>query len=437
MLNQLLEIVKKENKEFHSNESSIFIYGDSRDLMRSISDDSVDCIITSPPYMDVKNYGGVNQIGYKQDYKDYMSDMNKIFLDLFRVAKEGCAFWLIVDNVKRSEGLIMLPFELAKLAESAGWKIHDLITWDKGKSLPWGHSGKLRGVSEQIILLGKGNLKTFNLDAVREISDLSHYWIKYPERYSPVGKSPSNLWHFPIPVQGSWAAKELRHACPFPEELVRRCLLLTTLEGDMVLDPFAGSGMVLSTSIKNNRKAIALDSSRQYFDSFKYEVIDKKSKENIDEEKFANLIMSLRKSKAPIELFKQLSRPDELNGFVSDNLRCIFLESKSEKEIEIFFLVEDNECIEKIQNKSDEIIKRAPLSKFGLNIKVKVLSSTKNLQESMDLYKELYEYNNGKFYKTPKTHREFDLIKFLKSHVAGKYPTVVSNVNNKVDFLVD
>ncbi len=422
-------------ENIHVNGDSIFVLCDSREMIGKINTNSIDCIITSPPYLNIKNYGGETQIGFGQTTEDYYSDMKETFQELYICAKEGAAFWLVVDNVKKGNGLIMLPYVLSQLATAAGWKLHDVIVWDKGKSLPWGHKGKFRGVCEHIVLLGKGNLKTFNLDAVRDSGELSPYWIKYPERYSPSGKSPSNIWHFPIPVQGSWSSDLLKHDCPFPIEMVSRMILLSTEEGNTILDPFAGSGAVAKSSVQNSRRCISFESSKDYFDMFaKNTLISNERNTNVKDDGFYDIVMNLRRNKMPIQLFKLLARPNELNGIASKNTRCILAVSDGGKNIEIFFLVEDNENIGQILAHGEQLLKKPPLSKYELTPKFYVTSSAFEFSKIMKKTNKLYEYRAEKFYGGSIEHKEIDISLYLHALKPGKYPPLITNINVDVEF---
>ena len=215
---------------------------DCREFLKSVPAESVDCVITSPPYGEMKNYGSSIQIGFGQrTTEEYLPDLQQVFTELYRVSAKGAALWVVLDTWKSNGDTIPLPWEVSARARASGWSFHDFIVWDKGRSLPWSHRGRFRGVCEYILLLGKGRLKTFNLRAVRETSDLAAYWVKYPERYHPDGKAPSDLWHFQIPTQGSWAPSARRHFCPFPTGLVERMVEISSNEGEIVLDPFAGN----------------------------------------------------------------------------------------------------------------------------------------------------------------------------------------------------
>ena len=99
-------------------------------------------IVTSPPYLDMHDYGNSSQIGTRgQSVEEYLSLMFKLFEDCYRISTTDATFWLVAGSVRRNDRLILLPELLASTAEDAGWTLRESITWDKteGASVdsPW------------------------------------------------------------------------------------------------------------------------------------------------------------------------------------------------------------------------------------------------------------------------------------------------------------
>ena len=216
-------------------------------------------IITSPPYLDMHDYGNASQIGTRnQRFDEYLEQMAGVFRDCHRITTDDATFWLVAGSVRRNGRLLPLPDRLAMCAEEAGWTLREAITWDKQKALPWTHHGELRDITEQILLFSKSDDFRFDATGLRSPIPNSIWWRRYPERYSPHGSMPTNLWSIPIPTQGSWSGVRT-HFCPFPEELTYRMLALTTVEGDAVLDPLAGIGSVPAMAEAMGRIGYGLD----------------------------------------------------------------------------------------------------------------------------------------------------------------------------------
>ena len=104
------------------------------------------------------------------------------------------------------------------------------------------------------------------MDSVRltETSLLKEWWVRFPERYNPKGIVPTNVWEFSIPTQGIWTGKSLRHFNPLPPKMIERIILLTTDAGDVVFDPFAGSGTTLSVADFLDRKWFGFELNKEY-----------------------------------------------------------------------------------------------------------------------------------------------------------------------------
>ena len=225
---------------------------------------SPSAIITSPPYLDMHDYGNAFQIGARgQSVGEYLEQVNGLFRDCFLVSTDNATLWLVAGSVRRSGRLVPLPDRLASCAEDAGWILREAITWDKQKALPWTHHGELRDITEQVLLFSKEDDFKFNAHGLRSPIPNSVWWRRYPERYSPNGYMPTNLWSISIPTQGAWSGVR-SHFCPFPEELTYRMLSLTTVPGDTVLDPLAGVGSVPAMAEAMGRVGFGLELTERF-----------------------------------------------------------------------------------------------------------------------------------------------------------------------------
>ena len=210
---------------------------DSRNILDVLDEEiQIQTTITSPPYFDMKDYGVGDQIGFGQTYTDYLSDLKSIFSGILQKTKSDGTLWIIIDTFKRQNNVVLLPFDLARELQSVGWYLQDIIIWKKDKTVPWSAKGFSQRKFEYILFFSKSPRFKYNIDAVRlcDTSQLKEWWVNYPERYNPKGKALDELWEFPIPVQGSWGDKYVRHFCPLPKELVSRIIAISTDEEDVV-----------------------------------------------------------------------------------------------------------------------------------------------------------------------------------------------------------
>lgn len=225
----------------------------------------IDLTATSPPYWNLKDYGVPNQTGYGQSKGEFLEDMESVLRQILHITRDTGSLWLVTDTYRESGLLRLLPFELAQVAQAAGWEPREIIVWDKQHSVPWTQKGQLRNVIEYILVFSKTARYKYYVDRIRTLDELSKWWVDFPERFHPKGKVPSNVWHFPIRTQGAWNRNaQLRHVCPFPTRLAARIIEVATDRNDTVLEPFAGSGVMLAQAELMERHFIGLDVNPDY-----------------------------------------------------------------------------------------------------------------------------------------------------------------------------
>jgi len=416
------------------------------------NEEFIDVTVTSPPYWNLKDYGVESQIGFGQEYDECLDDLEQVFRNIYAVTSKRGSLWVISDTIKRKGKIKLLPFDLAERLEQIGWILQDIIIWNKDRTLPWSHQGKLRNIFEYMTFYSKGRRFNYHLDRVREVSRLKEWWVRYPERYSPEGKAPARTWYIPIPRQGSWGNNWVRHFNPLPPELVERILLLTTDEGDIVLDPFCGSGAVLAQAHVMGRNYVGLDLSPSYKEMFEQRVLPaisalheegrERTREMRKQKKaFGNLIRSLRRTKYPKELMRLYVKE---HGRV--DLEAVLALQKSESgHLEVIFLFPGG-C----QAPSDflprviELSKRPPLSKYGFRAVLTACSVDLVSQEwlrsrGLDLGEEIYLYAKGQTYawiESMSVQAWLELVEgdeLSESFRQQRYPTIVSDIGVRVD----
>ena len=391
-----------------ANKHSKMMCGDARFLHEAMASETgmVRAIITSPPYLNTQDYGVEKQIGFGQSSREYFDDLRAVFQHCWDVATTDATMWLVVGAVRRDSTLIQLPEALTRLAAEIGWIPREQITWAKGKSLPWARFGEFRDVTEQIILLSKSGDFLFNLTHLSSPDPTSVWWRRYPERYSPLGRRPTNLWHIPIPTQGSW--KQGRgHLCPFPDELTFRMISLTTEEGDVILDPFAGIGSVPAMAEVMGRAGIGLDISQNYVDEFEatrarthewfVHRADEVTAETARRGIFYQTIVELRLLKYGSLLGKQL----EANGFRLRRVHVVRSVSPTDAKYKIVagdfvVLLADSRQRNSVLQFLEASSNQRPLSKFGIDPTFRVTGSEEPRNPK-------YYFEGGKFWDSPRS----------------------------------
>ena len=366
--------------------------GDARLLGKNIPNETINTTITSPPYFDLKDYGMPNQIGFGQKYEEYLSDLSEVFSEVFRATKNDGSLWIIIDTFRKDQEVLTLPFDLVAKLKPIGWVLRDIIIWKKERTLPWTHAGSTRKIFEYILVLSKGSSHfKYDPDKQREITDLKKWWVRYPERYNPKGKSLEEIWCYDIPTQGSWGDSYIRHFCPLPSELVARIIQLTTHPKDIVFDPFSGSGTVPTVSHLLNRSYIGIELNPEYIRMFENHLEAEKNKrqapsnenELLNRESFEQTVINLRilkfgrlvlrnlkklypKEKIQIFAYRTHEEPDPESKFKHYSAEYLIYTSESLAKDEIIGLVE-------------AMCSNPPLSKFGIQPKIVVVSSTKEI----------------------------------------------------------
>lgn len=375
---------------------------DSRKLSEVISNEiKIQTTITSPPYFDMKDYGVNGQVGYGQEYDIYLEDLKNIFTQIYCSTKEDGTLWIIIDTFKRNNTVVTLPFDLVQKLKEIGWLLQEIIIWKKDKTVPWSSNGFMQRKFEYILFFSKGSNYKSNKDNVRiyDTQQLKKWWVKYPERYNPKGKALDEIWEFPIPVQGSWGNEYIRHFCPLPKEMVATMISISTDEDDIVFDPFAGSGTVMSQAAYMNREYLGIELNKSYIEMFN-NYLNKTLNEGRNEyktfknansqESFENTILNLRALKYGRVVICKIEERLETNNLKIYVVRDTI--SKSDKqEVEYTILGEYNENI--LKETISKIINVPPLSKYGIVPNFKFKKTIELLEEPYYMYSRSNSYS--------------------------------------------
>ncbi|SHG03863.1 DNA-methyltransferase [Chryseobacterium vrystaatense] len=350
---------------------------DSRNILTVLQNNlKVRSTVTSPPYFDMKDYGSENQIGFGQNYEEYLNDLQKIFEDIYKITEDDGSLWIVIDSFKRDHQVVTLPFDLANKLRETNWLLQDIIIWKKDKTVPWSKNGFVQRKFEYILFFTKSKNFIYNKDNVRtfDTNQLKKWWVKYPERYNPKGKALDEIWEFPIPVQGSWGDQYIRHFCPLPQEMVSQMIELSTNENDIILDPFAGSGSVMFQSAVMKRNYIGFELNKEFIKMFnnylektfnkarkEYELLDNLNSQN----EFESRILDLRILKYAKLLVRDLDKQNIGYFKILTNKKGKG-ESKNKLIKAEYMLIGEFED-ENIHQKISELVIKPPFSKFGID----------------------------------------------------------------------
>ena len=258
--------------QFLSEEFKIYIKS-SQD-MSDIKDESVNLIITSPPYWSLKDYGNENQIGFgSSSYEHYIEELNKVWKECVRVlAPDGkiciniMPFLLTGEAARfdRRETRLVLD-DITNFMNTTNQMFQfGLYIWDKRKiarfssfgSYPFPPNIFSTYPYEWITVFSKKGKRN---PVSKEIKEKSKLTTKEWQDWAI-----NSIWEMQ-PAK----AKSENHPAPFPEELPKRLIKLYSFYGDTVLDPFLGTGTTAHAALKLGRKAIGYELNRDYFDLIK------------------------------------------------------------------------------------------------------------------------------------------------------------------------
>ncbi len=223
---------------------------DSRDLSE-IPDSSIHLVVTSPPYNSRKLYDDDLTL------HEYLSLIKEVFESIFPKLVDGGRIVINLANIGRKPYIPITDY-VSHIFREIGFVQRGEIIWDKGasagSSCAWGSwksssNPVLRDVHEYLLVFSKGTLKRHKGERNDTISKTE--FMEYTK----------SIWRF-----NTVSAKKIGHPAPFPEELVYRCIQLYSFEGDVIFDPFMGSGTTGLVALKTNRKFLGFELNRDYVD---------------------------------------------------------------------------------------------------------------------------------------------------------------------------
>lgn len=241
--------------------------------LKLLNDNSIDLIITSPPYDDLRNYNG------------YSFDFKAIVKELYRVTKQGgVAVWVVGDKTKDGSET-GTSFKQALYFKEVGWLLNDTMIYKKDTTFGTSGNGSNRYGQEfeYMFVFSKGKPKTFNPIMIpckhageihdgstrkNRQSDGEEFDAKRKLVNPKVNdfKRKGNIWEYGVGIRASKDKIAFKHPAIFPEKLAEDHIVSWSNEGDLVLDIFMGSGTTDKMCLLNNRNYIGFELSKEYCD---------------------------------------------------------------------------------------------------------------------------------------------------------------------------
>lgn len=249
------------------------IIGDSRKMLE-IKDNSVQLVVTSPPYWSIKNYGVKNQIGYGQTLHEYLKDLYRVWKESYRVLEPGRRLVVnIGDQFARSivygrYKIIPLHAEIIAQCEDIGFDYMGSIIWQKKTTMnttgganvmgsyPYPPNGMVEIDYEHILIFKKPGKSKKIPREIKEKSKLTkEEWKEYFYGH----------WYF-------GGARQIDHQAMFPDELPKRVIKMFTFVGETVLDPFLGSGTTAKVALELDRNVIGYEINEDFLKVIKKKI---------------------------------------------------------------------------------------------------------------------------------------------------------------------
>lgn len=259
---------------FFSEDGVRIFLADARKKLAEFPDGSFQCCVTSPPYWGLRDYDHPGQIGAEDKLEDYITDVVRVFREVRRTLRDDGTFWLNIGDAYTSGGrtwrapdkknagramtyrpdtpeglkpkdLIGLPWKIAFALQADGWYLRSDIVWNKPNCQPESVKDRPTRSHEFVFLFSKSEHYSFHPESIMENG-------------TEARKNRRTVWNINTePFKGA-------HFAVFPSKLVELCILGGTSEGEVVLDPFLGSGTVGAVSKRLHRQCVGIEMKPEY-----------------------------------------------------------------------------------------------------------------------------------------------------------------------------
>lgn len=272
-------------------------HGDCREVLRGLDESSVHCVVTSPPYWGLRDYGTDGQLGLEETPADHVANMVEVFREVRRVLREDGTLWLNYGDCYASTGsglkpkdLCGIPWRVAFALQEDGWWLRQDIIWHKPDPMPESVTDRCTKAHEYIFLLAKSPRYYYDADAVKEKQSILGI---ARAKYSRVGSAKNKAAieteknnHINPKFDEATRARERAghgrnrrsvwtiatnrypgaHFATFPPDLVKPCIMAGCPDGGTVLDPFTGSGTVAEVARANGCRFVGAELNPEYIE---------------------------------------------------------------------------------------------------------------------------------------------------------------------------
>lgn len=271
------------------------LLGDVNESLKNIDDDSIQLIVTSPPYYKLRKYSKTEEtrdeeIGRESTVDSYVKDLTTTFSKLMPKLKDDGLLWLNLGDTYINKEQQGVPWRVALSLMNSGWILRSDVIWQKPNAMPSSVTSRPTVDHEYFFMFSKSKKYYYDADAIREpnVTFTSKSKMKggrnhfgkvngtpekgknsgnsnlhngrWDQAFNPKGRNKRTVWSIPLSkFRGA-------HFAVFPEKLVELPILASTKKGDTVLDPFCGSGTTGVVAKKRGRNFIGIELVKEYKD---------------------------------------------------------------------------------------------------------------------------------------------------------------------------
>lgn len=268
--------------------ANVVIHGDAAQVLEVLPENSVQAIVTSPPYYKQRDYNSDRQLGSEPTPEEYVRRLVAVLAASKRVLKPDGLLWLNLGDKYVDGKLLGLPWRVAIALSESGWSLRSDVIWHKPNAMPASVTNRPTTDHEYVFMLSQATAYYYNADAIREphvtFTEASRmrggrghfgkpggtpeagknkgnpnlHRARWDQAFHPLGRNKRTVWSIPL------SKFPEAHFAVFPEQLVENCVLASTRRGDTVLDPFCGSGTTLVVARRLGRHFVGIDVKKEY-----------------------------------------------------------------------------------------------------------------------------------------------------------------------------
>ena len=264
--------------------------GDALEVLEGVPDGGIDCVVTSPPYFQQRDYGHEAQIGMEATPEEYVRRLVRLFAAVRRVLSPDGTLWIVLGDKYERGRLLGMPWRVALALQDDGWCLRSDIIWHKPNAMPSSVKTRPTTDHEYVFFFTRQSHYYYDADAIREphvtFTEKSrmkggrrHFFkrqstpeagknggntnlhdARWDQAFHPKGRNKRTVWSVPL------SKVREAHFAVFPERLVETCIRAGCPPEGLVMDPCCGSGTTGIVAGRLGRRFLGIDCQSEYCD---------------------------------------------------------------------------------------------------------------------------------------------------------------------------